>query len=263
METRTSETILRLNSWAVKLPVLKTCNKEVMARTRKGVKDIWNAFMLKQARYSTNDIPFCPTTASQTPVGIIIWDEAKAVYNQFISMNKSNFFYPEYVGFYLDDYKFDGPSGIWSCPQKAFDILRHFGGVITPDFSTYQDFPEPLKLFNTFRMRAFGYWLGMNGLSVINNVRWGTPESYRYCFDGIPENSTVAVSTCEGSPHNPADRARFADGLKELTRVLCPKTIIVYGSAKNKYFDELKNEGIKIISFPHRRANIFNLRNCA
>ena len=41
----------------------------------------------------------------------------------------------------------------------------------TPDFSTYQDFPEPLKVYNTYRMRAFGYWLTKNGIKVINNIR--------------------------------------------------------------------------------------------
>lgn len=37
------------------------------------------------------------------------------------------------------------------------------------------------------RMRAYGYWLGKNGIPVINNIRWGTPETFEYCFEGIPE----------------------------------------------------------------------------
>ncbi|MBQ0071809.1 MAG: DUF4417 domain-containing protein [Spirochaetales bacterium] len=55
--------------------------------------------------------------------------------------------------------------------KSALKILRHFSGVITPDFSTNQDFPEAIKIYATYRMRAFGSWLGCEGIEVINNVR--------------------------------------------------------------------------------------------
>lgn len=62
-------------------------------------------------------------------------------------------------------------------------------------------------------MRAFGYWYGtMCRKQVINNVRWGTEETYEYCFDGIEENSTVAIGTVGGSPYKLIDRERFEKG---------------------------------------------------
>ncbi len=87
-----------------------------------------------------------------------------------------------FVCFYIDDYKFDAPRGIWHSAEHALAVLCHFTEFITPDFSTYQDFPEPLKIYATYRMRLMGYRLGRNGLAIINNVRWGTDETYRYCF---------------------------------------------------------------------------------
>ncbi|MBQ6004899.1 MAG: DUF4417 domain-containing protein [Selenomonadaceae bacterium] len=45
---------------------------------------------------------------------------------------------------------------MWTKPYKALEKLRQCAGVITPDFSTWQDDPEPIKLYNTYRMRAFG-----------------------------------------------------------------------------------------------------------
>ena len=30
-----------------------------------------------------------------------------------------------------------------------------YSGIIAPDFSTYSDFPKPLKLWNIYRMNAF------------------------------------------------------------------------------------------------------------
>ena len=227
---------------------------------RKGCRDVWNAFMCEGASYSRNDIPLCPTTAENLPDGIIPWDEAKHTYKNALARGDIGFFCNSFVCFYLDDYKFDGPRGIWHDSAFALKVLRHFAGVVTPDFSTYQDFPEPIKLYNTYRMRAFGYWLGRNGLSVVNNIRWGTPESWRYCWDGIPHDSIVCIGTAGGSPKRLADRRRFEEGLEELVRVLTPRVILVYGSANYPCFDKLIERGIRVISYPSHTASAFERR---
>jgi len=163
-------------------------------------------------------------------MSIIPWDEAKRLYRNAMARGDKQFFYNAFVCWFIDDYKFDGPRGIWNNSAFVLKVLRHFAGAITPDFSTYQDFPEPLKIYNTYRMRVFGYWLGKNGIAVINNVRWGTSETWRYCWDGIPENSIVCIGTVGGSPRKLIDRKRFEEGLEELIRILQPHTILVYGS---------------------------------
>lgn len=224
---------------------------------RKGCKDIWNADMCRGARFTRNDIPICPTTAMSAPVAIVMWDEAKHIHKQRISKGDIDYHHNAFVGFYLDDYKFDGPTGIWNDKESALAIIRHFDGAITPDFSTYQDFPEPIKLYNTYRMRAFGYWLGTKGVGVINNVRWGTDETWRYCWDGIEPNSIVAIGTVGGSPRKLVDRRRFEEGLSEMVRVIRPRTIIVYGSAQYPCFENLKSAGIAIESYPSRAALSF------
>lgn len=68
-----------------------------------------------------------------------------------------DFHFDAFVCFFLDDWKFDGRDGIWFDYRRTEQVLRHFAGVITPDFSTSQDFPKPWKTFNTYRMR--GIWL--------------------------------------------------------------------------------------------------------
>ena len=55
---------------------------DTLNKKRNGCKDVWNAFMLDGANYSDNDIPFCPTTATDLPKGIITWEEAKAIYKK-------------------------------------------------------------------------------------------------------------------------------------------------------------------------------------
>ena len=228
--------------------------------TRSGCRDVWNAYMVQGAYFAEHDIPYCPTTATELPHNIITWEEAKAIYKKYRIRKDSDFKEDSFVCFYLDDYKFDGPRGIWHDANHALKILRHFAGVITPDFSTYQDFPEPIKIFNTYRMRAFGYWLGRNGIHVINNVRWGTAETYRYCFTGIPQNSIIAIGTCGGSPRKLSDRKRFEDGLHELVERLHPHTIIVYGSANYPCFDRLKEQGITIVAYSSQSAKAFEGR---
>lgn len=126
--------------------------------TRAGLRDIWNAFMVKGAAFSKNGIPFCPNTTSQIPESLITYDEAVQIYNQELRRKNKYFHSQSFVCFFIDDYKFDNPSGIWFRWKLAQKILEHFEGIITPDFSTYQDFPLPLKLFATYKMRTFGYW---------------------------------------------------------------------------------------------------------
>ena len=227
---------------------------------RPGLKDIWNSFMLQNAKFLKHDIPYCPTTATLLPVMIITYDEAKRIYKRNIAKGNIYFYYMAFVCFYMDDYKFDGANGIWQYPKKALKILNHFAGVITPDFSTYQDFPKPIKIYNTYRMRAFGYWLGKCELNVINNVRWGTKESYDYCFVGIPKNSIVAIGTLGGSPKRRIDRQRFNEGFFKMIEVLHPYAIIVYGSANYPCFREAKAQGIQIIDFPSNTATAFSRR---
>jgi len=129
-------------------------NKEKENKPRKGCKDVFNAFMLEGAKFvGKEDIPFCPTTAKEVPSRLVAYDITKNL------KDKKGF-----VHFYLDDQKFDGKSGIWHESKKALERLKGFDGIITPDFSTNQDFPAPIKKYNTYRMRSFGYWAGKNGI---------------------------------------------------------------------------------------------------
>ena len=229
-------------------------------RIRKGIIDVWwKPYMVAGAKFSKHDIPLCPTTATTLPVMIITYREATEIYRREMRRGNKCFSHLAFVCFFEDDWKFDSTSGIWFRSSRAYKILSHFAGIITPDFSTYQDFPYPLKLWNTYRMRAFGHWYGtICGNAVYNNVRWGTSETYDYCFDGIPKHDIVVIGTVGGSPRKRIDRLRFEEGLTEMVRVLQPHTIIVYGSANYKCFKELEEQGIKIVAYPGKTSKAFS-----
>ncbi len=215
----------------------------------------------KNATFSfPSDIPFCPCTATSLPTQLISYEDAKILYKKKLITN-SDFHISAYIHFYTDDQKFDGKrDGIWYNSEKALNIFRHFDGIITPDFSTYADFPDPLKRYNTYRMRAFGHWASENKISVINNVRWGTSETWNYCFDGIPQKSIVAVGTVASGLKKSFYRPQFETGLHKMVEVISPIAIIVVGSAHYDFFDDLKQQGVKIVAFPSKTNEVFARR---
>ncbi|MBQ9498352.1 MAG: DUF4417 domain-containing protein [Selenomonadaceae bacterium] len=222
-------------------------------------KDVWNAFMVRGAHFPQNGIgiPLCPTTAHELPRELISYTEARATYNRRIERGDKNFFVNAFVHFYQHDHKFDGARcGIWIAPRRAAEIFRHFAGIITPDFSTNLDFPFPWKIFNTYRMRAFGYWYGKLGGAVINNVRWGEEETFGWCFEGIPHNSIVSIGTVASGLHNHENRKLFETGFEKLLDVLKPHTIIVYGSDKYPCLESVRQK-VNIVNFKSERALAF------
>ena len=209
-------------------------------KIRKGCKDVWNAFMVEGATFCQPfDIPFCPTTLETIPNKLVPYTEAKS------ANGKGGI-----VHFYIDDYKFNGiDSPLYNRLQTVLDLFRKFDGIITPDFSTCQDFPEAIKIGNTYRMRAFGYYSSKHGIPVVNNVRWGDPDTYDYSFAGLPENSILAIST-HGCIKQRDNRCRFKIGLLELYNRLKPHTLLVYGNTPDDIFDKIRQEGVKIVSYP-------------
>lgn len=217
---------------------------------RAGLHDMWNAFMVRGAQFSSNDIPLCPTTATTLPVALISYCNAKSIHKKEMRCGHTDYHVNAYIHFYIDDQKFDGKrSSIWLYPEKALEIIRHFSGIIAPDFSTNADFPDPIKRWNFYRMNAFGYWIGTCGISVISNGRWGTQETWGYCYDGNPTDSMIAIGTVASGINRLKNRSLFDEGLFEMIRILRPHTIIVYGSANYPCFDSLREQGIQIVSF--------------
>ena len=232
-------------------------------KIRRGCKDVWNAFMVRGAVYAPNDIPYCPTTAVSLPVSIVSYEEAKTIHRNAMHNGNTDYFVKAYIHFWMDDQKFDGKrKGIWTNPFEALEIIRHFDGIFTPDFSTNVDFPEPIKIYNTYRMRAFGKWIGSNDKGVINNIRWGSEETWRYCWDGVPRNSIVAIGTVASGLKQLDNRPIFEQGVREMIRVLNPHTIIVYGSANYDIFKEIREKGIYVKAFPSRMDVAFSGREC-
>lgn len=132
--------------------------------------------------------------------------------------------------FYYDDYKF---IQAWRDPDKYLHILKKFKAVISPDFSLYTDFPRALQILSCYRRQWCGRYWQEKGIDVIPDVVWGDEKSFDYCFDGIPEGGTVAVSTvgvADDDMWNGEMGDLFRAGYEEMMKRLCPSTVLFYGS---------------------------------
>ncbi len=206
----------------------------IINNARKGCKDVFNAFLVSTAKYAgLFEIP-CIKPCNEVPGRIILFSKA-------ISSKD----YEQWVHFYEDDYLFER---LWNNPRKYISILKKYQGVILPDFSLYRDMPLVMQLWNIYRSRAIGHWLQANGVKVIPNIRFGDQRTYHICCIGIEKHSIISIGS-HGNLKNKQDREIFLKGVDKIVKTLEPRVIIIYGAAPDKYFNQYKEAGIRIIQF--------------
>lgn len=127
--------------------------------------------------------------------------------------------------FFLDDYQFER---IWNMPEQNINIIREYDCMLTPDFSLYLDMPIAMKIWNVYRSRLIGQMAQDEGIIVIPTVQWAEPETFEFCFDGLPHNSTLAISTV-GVKRDEYALDIWKTGTAEMIKKLAPKRILVYG----------------------------------
>lgn len=160
---------------------------------------------------------------------------------------KPSFFVPEYLAawnnprqreyaaqfggalhFFLDDYRFETA---WSSPERLLQRVLTVGASLTPDFSLWRGMPRAAQVWNTYRSRWCGAFWQSNGVEVVPTACWGSPDTFDFCFDGIPENAHVAVSAI-GIRSNDVDKALFRAGMQEMLRRTQPKLLLSYGQLR-------------------------------
>ena len=129
------------------------------------------------------------------------------------------------IHFYIDDYQFERT---WNNPERYLDIIAQFAAAFTPDFSLYREMPMAMKIWNVYRSRLIGQMMEDYGINVIPTVSWCEEETLDWCFDGLPENSTLSISTI-GIKTNEECWGLFKAGLDALIEKKKPKRLVVYG----------------------------------
>ena len=135
------------------------------------------------------------------------------------------------VTFFIWDYQFER---VWNYPNRYAEVLSKFDAVLQPDFSTYIDFPKAVQVFNHYRNQWVARYWQERGIKVIPTIEWGTKDSYSWCFDGVPEDSIVAVSNV-GCMNNKEHRRLFMDGWNEMLVRLQPRKILLFAQKLDDY----------------------------
>ena len=127
--------------------------------------------------------------------------------------------------FFLDDYRFES---VWTKPDAAIQRLHRFRGALTPDFSLYSDWPVIIQQWNHYRRQWLGRYWQEHGINVIPTVNWSMPESFDWCFTGIPPGQIVALAAPD-IRRSPV-KAAFIAGFEAMQAALQPTRILVYGN---------------------------------
>ncbi|MBQ2682532.1 MAG: DUF4417 domain-containing protein [Thermoguttaceae bacterium] len=143
------------------------------------------------------------------------------------------------VHFYIDDYRFNA---VLNDIQRAISILRPYSAVLTPDYSLYRDMDLTIQRINILRNRTVGYWMQEAGLTVIPTVSWSDERSYEFCFDGLPKNSVLSVSSV-GILRDKEARPLFIGGYHAMIERLNPSCIMFYGKIPD--WLDLKNVPVR------------------
>lgn len=135
--------------------------------------------------------------------------------------------------FFITDNKFEA---VWTHPSRGLARLQKMRVVLGPDFSMHTNWPTAIQMFNWYRSTwCMALWQA-EGVNVIPTVCWADPTSYEWCFQGLPEQATVAVSTV-GTRRTVESKACFLDGFRVMYDRLKPKRILCYGTVPEELRD--------------------------
>ena len=90
------------------------------------------------------------------------------------------------------------------------------------------DMPLAMKVWNIYRSRLIGQYLQRQGIKVIPAISWAEPDTFLFCFDGIPSGSIVSVSTI-GVKRDEYATSIWQAGMDAMIEKIKPSMILVYG----------------------------------
>ena len=135
--------------------------------------------------------------------------------------------YNFWVHFFIYDACFEQ---IWNprYTERDLTILSKFSGTFTPDFTLGPQLSPAQEQFNVQRGRTIGQLCQGRGSKVIPTVGWSFRHSFDFCFLGLKEGGTVAIST-NGVLRKFVSTRMFKEGVFELERQLRPENIVIVG----------------------------------
>lgn len=130
------------------------------------------------------------------------------------------------VHHFVYDYRL---SPIWRNPLPCIKRYQHFSCTLGVDFSMFNEQQAiPISLMNMIKNRYMTCAFQQHGLTAIPTFSFGHPALEPYWYDGIPENSQVAIcNIIIGKTQTERELRQYA--IEGLVRRKRPTTLIVYG----------------------------------
>ena len=144
-------------------------------------------------------------------------------FHEAISASQTDF--DAIVHFYVSDDLF---IRLFREPDKYVQRLRQYKYVLSPDMSQFVEMPYYRRYANNCDNKAMAQYLQRQGVNIIANVTWSLPDSYNYCFAGIPCGTTIAINS-NGVNARSDSKYLWYRGYEEALRRLRPTRIIRYG----------------------------------
>lgn len=158
---------------------------------------------------------------------------------------------------------------LWICFPQYMRQIAQAGGFIGTDYSVYHDHPVEKQMYNVYRNRVLSYAITQINPNLIPAATFGGEDSWSWCFLGLPQHSTVSITT-NGVLRNKNAMRLFIGGVDELVRQLEPYAIAVCGPIPDwlwtKYpnvkifpidnFNQMRRRQMKAFSAPITSASI-------
>lgn len=131
------------------------------------------------------------------------------------------------VHFFLNDYEI---KSVWNHLERTTHDLFKFDVLFAPDFSVFVNDDMFIHTNKTgiYRSRFIAAYWQRCGYNVIPVASWGDVNSLKYCFEGLPEDSVIAVGGI-GHMHCSAAKRLWHYAIDQLVETKHPSTLIVYG----------------------------------
>ncbi len=127
---------------------------------------------------------------------------------------------------YLYDYKFEI---LWNRPSIVIPCLQKYSCVIGPDFSVFVDQPNIINKWNIYRNRWVTSYMQSQSVHTVPSASWGNVDSFEYSFDGLPENSIIAIGHTTIGKDN-SYKKLYRMGVEALIERKNPTKLLVYGA---------------------------------
>jgi hypothetical protein len=151
------------------------------------------------------------------------------------------------LGFYTEDHRFnDSYSNAGVFAEYLNDLQPKC--VLTPDFSTYSDWPGALRIFSLYRSRWVGRFWQELGFPIVPSIQsLGDATTTReFALETLPKHCPSLAIQCRKS-----DNEGLLSFIKLIISVRKPEAFLLYGGEeKQKYLHGHLPKGVKYIYLP-------------